>query len=525
MATAIFGFERSASHAPKIHISHTELPTTYLNPAQPPTHKSPWRQIHSNPFIRDLRIIIPTRHLSRLHQVSKPIDLITTELPTHRYAKVITTLGEILADDDLRRGEYVLLSVQQDPASASTTFSLNRGVLVIDMPRHVYERSGLTFPVPAGEKVKSGARKHDRRSERRRIQANLREASMVKGKKGFDRLVWAAKNVDELREARVWLFTQIEAGDGLKKGVKRKRGEKEETQTETESKMHAALEDTTMPDIGAAYPSGRKGTEILTEPIIDTTKADAFQPATASVDSTSSQKHPLSSHHPTLVTRPASLSFQTGIQVPSTISHPHFLNPLHDQKQHNKLTPKLDEDDVHELSSSLSTLFLPLPHLHSTPPTLTADDSSQTDSNTSSKEDLALLNWSGLVPQTLILHILIDLITKSRSHDSTQSTDDHTNDPLWAAIQVVNHRIAPKGQCDGYTILLHSEHQPSHLSSSSSKTETDEQHDHNHNHTKSTQTLQETLTGKAKDREKQATGMVGFKYTTCLEYFDNTINS
>lgn len=532
MATTIFGFEQPSSHAPKIHVSHSQLPTTYLDPTQPPTHKSPWRQVHANTFIRDLRIIVPTRHLLHLYQISSPLDLIENKLiPTHNYAKVIMSLSDILADDKLRRDEHIMLSVPQDPASASTTISLNRGVLVIDMPRHVYERSGLTFPSPAGEKIKSGARKHDRRSERRRIHANLREASMVKGKRGFDRLLWAAKNVDELKEARVWLFTQYETGGGLKHGIKRKRDQQEAKRTEGQSDLNSTLHDAIMRDSDSADAVGQVSTRTAD------TNGTRETNLSRTIDRPSSQQHPLTSHHPTLISCPPSISTRTGIQVPDTISQSEFLNSLHEhggqQDRQDESTPVFLEDDIHEFSSSLSALFLPTTRSHPTS-TLT------TTNNANTGEDLTLLSWSGLIPSSLVINLLIDIITRSRSHShspelrytSTPSNAHHnTNDPLWTAIQTVNHRLTTKGQCNGLTILLQS---PNPSSSSSIEKDNPKIPEKSPEHRKDGNSSHEpapieprqksnsenSKSRRIRDEHGPETTVSRFEYVTCLEYFD-----
>lgn len=43
------------------------------------------------------------------------------------------------------------------------------------------------------------------------VEVNLREASMVHGKKGFERVVWAAKNV--LNTSVTWLFYDVGKDD------------------------------------------------------------------------------------------------------------------------------------------------------------------------------------------------------------------------------------------------------------------------------------------------------------------------
>jgi ribonucleases P/MRP protein subunit RPP40 len=80
----------------------------------------------------------------------------------------------------------------------------------------VYERAGL-----AGKAIQDGGRKHikTRYGEKARlllviegrcswscvvVEIDLRQSSMVHGKRGFERIVWAAKNI--LNQPATWLF-------------------------------------------------------------------------------------------------------------------------------------------------------------------------------------------------------------------------------------------------------------------------------------------------------------------------------
>ena len=88
------------------------------------------------------------------------------------------------------------------------------GILNLDLDKPSYERTGLQgLPVP------SGGRKHVKNRYSRLsggpcvasfdkhytgIEIDLRQKSMQPGKNGFERIVWAAKNV--LNHSLVWLF-------------------------------------------------------------------------------------------------------------------------------------------------------------------------------------------------------------------------------------------------------------------------------------------------------------------------------
>jgi len=85
-------------------------------------------------------------------------------------------------------------------------YSLREGVLRLELPKELYERAGLV-----GTAIRDGGRKHIK--ARYAIEFNLRLPSMLHGKKGFERLVWAAKNV--LNERVSWLFFDFQASKGV----------------------------------------------------------------------------------------------------------------------------------------------------------------------------------------------------------------------------------------------------------------------------------------------------------------------
>ncbi|KIW52433.1 hypothetical protein, variant [Exophiala xenobiotica] len=86
----------------------------------------------------------------------------------------------------------------------------NIGTLRLELSKEFYERAGLQ-----GTPVRSGGRKHVK--SRYLVEINLRLPSMLHGKKGFERLVWAAKNV--LNQSLNWLFVDLneaKESDGAK---------------------------------------------------------------------------------------------------------------------------------------------------------------------------------------------------------------------------------------------------------------------------------------------------------------------
>lgn len=84
------------------------------------------------------------------------------------------------------------------------TFSLREGILRLELDKATYERTGLHgAPIP-GE-----GRKHVK--ARYVVEINLRLPSMVRGKQGFERILWAFKNV--LDQRMTWLFYDLKGSN------------------------------------------------------------------------------------------------------------------------------------------------------------------------------------------------------------------------------------------------------------------------------------------------------------------------
>lgn len=85
-------------------------------------------------------------------------------------------------------------------------FSVHEGILRLELDKATYERTGLS-----GTPIPHEGRKHIK--VRYAVDINLRLPSMVRGKHGFERILWALKNVLNSRVA--WLFYDLEgANDG-----------------------------------------------------------------------------------------------------------------------------------------------------------------------------------------------------------------------------------------------------------------------------------------------------------------------
>ncbi|KEQ94842.1 hypothetical protein AUEXF2481DRAFT_40798 [Aureobasidium subglaciale EXF-2481] len=170
--------------APKCYFSSTTLPS-YLDPAQQPTKKAPFNLLHSAPYYNTLTFLSPT---------SSTLTSTLSGLAT-RYAKLQLTLLDLLTGDlfnkHIKTGNVLLYStpLHLSTSSSSATFTLIDGILTILCDKASYERAGLqgtSIPDPH-------ARKHGQ--SKYKTEMNLRLPSMLAGKKGFERLVRAARDV------------------------------------------------------------------------------------------------------------------------------------------------------------------------------------------------------------------------------------------------------------------------------------------------------------------------------------------
>lgn len=206
MPSILFNHPSTTSeHSPKLNVTHSQIQSTYLDPSQPPLKRTPFRQIRSVPFVRDFSVCIPRHVYSALYDDERKVEVFESGIGPGqsqgqrqhigisnrqlKYTKIIMTLSDILTDYNLRTSNHLMLSQTPLPASNAVSMHLNSGTLTLTLPHTIYERSGLTFTTT---QISNGDRKHDKRSQLYRMVIDFRQPSMIKGKKGFDRLLYAA---------------------------------------------------------------------------------------------------------------------------------------------------------------------------------------------------------------------------------------------------------------------------------------------------------------------------------------------
>ncbi|KKK14256.1 hypothetical protein P175DRAFT_0504281 [Aspergillus ochraceoroseus IBT 24754] len=184
-----------ASRREKCYTTVTQLPH-FIDPKQPPTKRPPFPAILSHPFIHTVEVILPMEGYS---SIESSLD---SKLQKLQYARVSMTLSSIIHGEFfntyIKSGNILMISEAQ--SSSENVFTLRDGVLRLELAKECFERTGFT-----GKPVRTGGKKHTK--ERYLVEINLRLPSMLHGKKGFQRIEWAFKNV--LNTPVSWLFFDL----------------------------------------------------------------------------------------------------------------------------------------------------------------------------------------------------------------------------------------------------------------------------------------------------------------------------
>ncbi|KAF4433091.1 ribonuclease P MRP subunit POP1 [Fusarium acutatum] len=183
----------SIYQSPKCFVSYGTM--GYLDIKQAPRKGKPWTAVMSLDFIHKVDLILPSEaYDAACQQLSNAQN-------APRYSKVVMSLGDILQGDFFT--EYI---------KKGKPFTLCFGVLTMFVDKETYERAGLVGK-PYGAKGGRGSK------PRWVVTYNLRDPSMLRGHKGYDRLIYACKTV--FTQPMTWLFcnstTQIPNPDPLQK--------------------------------------------------------------------------------------------------------------------------------------------------------------------------------------------------------------------------------------------------------------------------------------------------------------------
>ncbi|KAL5000515.1 ribonuclease P 40kDa subunit-domain-containing protein [Aspergillus recurvatus] len=192
----MFGLEDDdASGREKCYTTIAQQPQ-FIDPKQPPIKKSPFSAILGNHFIHTVEVTMSKEVYSSIESA------LDSKLQKLRYARLSMTLSSLIEGDFfntyIKTGNILMIS--EGRSGLDNVFTLKEGVLKLELGKEEYEKSGLT-----GKPVRTGGKKHAK--ERFVIELNLRLPSMLHGKKSFQRIEWAFKNV--LNKPTTWLFFDL----------------------------------------------------------------------------------------------------------------------------------------------------------------------------------------------------------------------------------------------------------------------------------------------------------------------------
>lgn len=163
--------------------------------------KSPFNHIIANPWIHTVDLILPAELWQLADQRLKEVEV------PFKYSKVSMTLLQVISADffnkHIKTGNILMIS--NGRYQVDNRYYLKDGTLHLELDKPTYEQCGLV-----GNPIRGLGRVHMK--SRYKIEVDLRQPSMVHGKKGFNRLVWAFTRV--LTEPLDWLFVDLQRSEG-----------------------------------------------------------------------------------------------------------------------------------------------------------------------------------------------------------------------------------------------------------------------------------------------------------------------
>ncbi|ERT01425.1 hypothetical protein HMPREF1624_02671 [Sporothrix schenckii ATCC 58251] len=185
---------RPALSTPSSQSSTTRVPNTAKK------LKKPWSSIQALGFVSRLELIVPQTCAELVQRTMAKQSPESSAQP--RYARVVMTLGQVLEGafftEYVKAGNVLMLS--DGRLGQDNVFTLKDGRLTLYLEREAYERAGLVGKTH-GAKGSRGLR------PRWIVELDLNPKAMWPGKSGFDRLIYACKNV--FNTARTWLFCSM----------------------------------------------------------------------------------------------------------------------------------------------------------------------------------------------------------------------------------------------------------------------------------------------------------------------------
>ncbi|KAJ8602918.1 hypothetical protein MRB53_042302 [Persea americana] len=184
-----------SKHKPKNAITISHVPT-YIDKSNPPLKREPFKTILQHATCHTLDLVLPQEQ-----DKQSLAQVIETHGKLHWckvYMKLIDIISRDFFDIYIKTGDILMLS--EGRAGLDNCFSLQGGILRLAIDKATFESLGLE-----GKAIPDHGRKHVK--SRYAVEMNLREPSMVRGKKGFQRVIWAFENV--LNQSVTWLFVNL----------------------------------------------------------------------------------------------------------------------------------------------------------------------------------------------------------------------------------------------------------------------------------------------------------------------------
>ncbi|KAG9232067.1 ribonuclease P 40kDa subunit [Amylocarpus encephaloides] len=197
----MLNFPQDTKNEQKCDVTHGTM--GHLDPKQPPVKRRPFAAILAHPFIQKVELLLP----SEIYEIVKSNLLQEESRPV--WDRVILPLSALLEGEffnqyiktgyvNIDLGNVMMLS--EGNPNVTNKYSLREGILTMHLDKESYERAGIVGK-PEGVKGKRGTK------PRWIVEINLRLPSMLHGKKGFDRIVYAFRNV--LLSPVTWLFHDL----------------------------------------------------------------------------------------------------------------------------------------------------------------------------------------------------------------------------------------------------------------------------------------------------------------------------
>ncbi|KAK4173083.1 ribonuclease P 40kDa subunit-domain-containing protein [Triangularia setosa] len=165
----------------------------HVDPKQPPSKGKPWTALAGQDFVCTVDLIVPQEVFGIVQETLWKNEAIP------EYKRVVMSLHDILTGDFfsnyIKQGNILMIS--EGRRGIDNVFALKNGHLTMFLDKEAYERAGLVGK-PHGVKGKRGLK------PRWIVEVDLNSSSMIKGKKGYDRLVYASKNA--FGAPMTWLF-------------------------------------------------------------------------------------------------------------------------------------------------------------------------------------------------------------------------------------------------------------------------------------------------------------------------------